>query len=324
MNEVRGIFRRLLVPLWLRPERALWDAHELAAVRKMLGANFARPALEYGCTDGVNTFVMLGGEFAIDADDYEDLLSSDRTAPTPPSSSGDYFAAYRSDVRTEILQPATSRFDVGVSWREAHLVKSARLSIYDQLHLVDLQQPLAMFRAESFATIWSPNLFWNEPKFVTTLLREHVRVLAPGGRVVTILPDEAQSDAELWRKLPFMSEGWLDAMGSKVGANLTLNARSDSEWRRVFTESGLTVSAHERFLPSIAGVVYQIGFRPMFPVFLEMYRQLKAASVDDWRDVKRHWIDTVFHFMAPLCDVATHTELLGRPLWHLYELRHAP
>ena len=30
------MFSRLIPALWLRPERALWDAHELAAVGNML------------------------------------------------------------------------------------------------------------------------------------------------------------------------------------------------------------------------------------------------------------------------------------------------
>ena len=47
-NVIKDIFRRLLTALWLRPERALWDAHELAKVDSFLGDRIEGPSLEYG------------------------------------------------------------------------------------------------------------------------------------------------------------------------------------------------------------------------------------------------------------------------------------
>lgn len=323
LPPVKDIFRRLLTPLWLRPERALWDAHELYAVRRMLG-RFERPALEYGCTEGVNTFVMLGGEFAPEYDDYGDLLQDGGSEAGPRAAAdADYFRRFRPEVQAAINTPAQASFDVGVSWRQAHLEKSRRLSIYDQLHLIELNDAMTPLYPRRFRTVWSPNLYWSEPERLEDVLFEHVKILDSDGRMLTIVPDRAQIEAELWSKLSFLPGDWRSAMDRNIAGNLTGNARSDAEWRTFFRRCGLEASDHAGFLPRLVGDIYQVGFRPMFPVFLQMYSLLKAGSAEDFLDLKQHWIETIYHFMAPLADLRWQ-ESEGYPtLWHLYELRHA-
>jgi hypothetical protein len=322
---VKDLFRRLLTPVWLRPERALWDAHELYAVRRMLGQTFDRPALEYGCTDGINTFVLLGGEFAPEYDDYADLVPAHQwTSGRHEPPEADYFRVFRPDVRAMIKTPAQFQFDVGVSWRDAHIEKSKRLAIYDELHLIEQNSPMTPLYSRKFHTIWSPNLFWSEPEHLQAVLREHARVLDESGRILTILPDQAQIAANVWAGLSFLPEDWRKAVDRNIALNLTRNARSDAEWRALFRQCGLVTSNRSGFLPHIVGRIYQVGFRPMFPVFLQMYSMLKACPPDDILDVKRHWIDTIYHFMEPLADPGLQDAHGHSTLWHLYELRHAP
>jgi hypothetical protein len=321
---VKDLFRRLLTPVWLRPERALWDAHELYHVREMLGSRFERPALEYGCTDGINTFVLLGGEFAPDYDDYVDLVRArEWTSGQSEPPDADYFRVFRPELRAVINKPAHAQFDVGVSWQDAHIEKSKRLAIYQELHLIQQNSPMTPLYGWNFRTIWSPNLFWSEPEHLLEILLEHARVLHQDGRILTILPDRAQIEANLLAKLPSLPADWRDAIDRKIGLNLTRNARSDDAWRAFFGQCGLRVSDHAQFLPRIVNDIYQVGFRPMFPVFLQMYSMLKAGSSDDILDVKRHWIDTVYHFLEPLTELGRRDGYAHSALWHLYELRHA-
>lgn len=321
---MKSLFRRLLTPLWLRPERALWDAHELHAVHRMLGTQFERPALEYGCTEGVNTFVMLGGEFALAYDDYEDLIQDGQPSGGRIVGPGtDYFSLVRPTLTATIDKPAEARFDVGVSWREAHLEKSRRLDIYDELHLIELNTALTPLRHRKFRTIWSPNLYWSEPEHLRQILAWHVEVLDQGGRLLTIVPDQAQVAAELWSKLSFLPEDWRQAVDRNIGQNLTKNARPDADWQRLFSDCGLKATNRVSFLPRLVGGVYQVGLRPMFPVFLQMYSMLKACPPEDFLDVKRHWIDTAYHFMSPLADPTWQQNDTSSALWYLYELRHA-
>ena len=306
-----------MVSLWLRPERALWDAHELAAVVQLLGPAFARPALEYGCTDGINTFVMLGGKVGFDFDDYADLLEGQSITPHKR----DYFETTGTNVPTPRADETTQRFDVGISWKQSHIEKAARLEIYDKLSVAELGHPIIGYTDGSFETIWSPNLYWNMPDALQAILADHVRLLSSTGRLVTILPIADQADSEFWSKMHFMPSDWFREMDRGIADNLTRNAKSDAEWRDVFRTVGLKVSRHEPFLPEMVGSVYQIGLRPMFPALMEAYKILKTENLQGWREFKQHWIETASHFLLPLCDVSPSTLPGHRPLWHVYELR---
>jgi hypothetical protein len=319
-HDIQDIFERLVVPLWLRPERALWDSHAFAAVRSFLRPphDFERPALDFGCLDGFPSFVMMGGSLSMDTDEYADLVGG----TTAASTSGDYFAVHRPDATSTVIQSPAQKFSVGVSWREEHLKKAARLSFYDELHLAELANPLRQYPKGAFKTIWSPNLPWCPEPQLRAILFDHVRLLAPFGRILTIVPDTRQLDAEIFAKFQFMPKRWLSEMDRGIGSNLTRNARSDLEWRDFFNGVGLKVLRHERFLPQIVGATYQIGFRPMFPALMEAYGQLRQHDASQWREVKRHWIETLVHFFEPLCDPMVGCNRDENLLWHAYELSH--
>ena len=57
----------------------------------------------------------------------------------------------------------------------------------------------------------------------------------------------------------------------------------------------------------------------MFPVLLEGYQKIKKNDFNEFLKFKKIWIDTVEHFMGPLCDInySKSKDLL----WHIYELR---
>lgn len=317
MNDVRSLFERLLVSLWLRPERALWDAHELATVRSMLGPTFARPALEYGCTDGMNTFVMAGGEVKFDHDDYEDIAG----LALDVAGGSDYFAKANDIARPVVHRTPSYRFDVGITWRDSHLERASRLGIYNELKCVALGAAIPV-ASRSLATIWAPNLFWNERGDLPAMLAELARALRKDGRIILIMPDAEQAKAEIWSKLAALPEPFIRALDRGTAKNLTMNALGDDQWQKIFAEAGLSVTDHRRFLPSIVGTIYQIGFRPMFPALMEAYTRLRRGNLAGLLAVKRQWIETVLHFMGPLCDPALGGGMAGPYLWHAYELRH--
>jgi hypothetical protein len=305
--------------MWLRPERALWEAHALAEVGRMLGVDYVRPALEYGCLDGVNTFAMFGGEFGIDFDDYADLVDSAGQVITNKST--DVFANFRTDILPDVARRPFAGFDVGVSWSLSHLAKAKRLDIYDRLDCVEIGSPMN-YPDQSFRTIWSPNLNFNSLDDVGRILAEHRRLLAGDGRIVTMLPGIEQGHSNIWNGKEFLNKDWLKLVDPGVSNNLVRNAHSEAEWQRIFQSEGLRVSRHSRFLPGIVGTCYQLGLRAMLPPLLEMYAALLRISRDDWREVKRHWIDTVYDLTAPLCDVEWQHKLGYADLWHVYELKH--
>lgn len=302
----RDFLKSLISAQWLRPEKALFYAHELAAVRRVLGQMTGR-TLDYGCMDGLNSFIMLGGELDFDMDEYADLVG------VTQSIEGDRYSSHRTDIANPVGESAPQRFTVGASWRDDHIVKAARLQLYDELKLsTEISQP--QHRA-LYDTIWSPQIFWQTPDQVLAMLRTHSAALAPGGRIVTMFPDIRQAETELWQTIPSLPRTWVDAIDGGIAANLTRNARSDSDWRKCFENVGLTATKHETFLPEIVGTFYQTGLRPLFPALMKTYSHLRTSNIDAWRDVKHAWCDTLTDILTPLAEFSD-----SRPLWHVYEL----
>lgn len=302
----RDFLKPLIAAQWLRPEKALFYAHELAAVKRVLG-QMRGTSLEYGCMDGVNSFVMLGGELDFDMDEYADLVGG------TPSVEGDRYSSHRTDISNPVSKPAPQSFSVGASWRDDHLVKAARLRVYGDLKLAAVSEP--KHRAK-YDTIWSPQIFWQTPGNVISMLQKHSDALTPGGRIVTMFPDIRQAEVEIWQAMPLLPQTWVDAIDGGIAANLTRNARSDSDWRKCFGSVGLVVTKHETFLPEIVGTLYQTGLRPLFPALMKTYSHLRTSNIEAWRDVKRSWCDTLMGLLSPLAELSD-----SKPLWHVYELR---
>lgn len=323
--STKDIFLRLLTALWLRPERALWDAHELFIVRDFLGDNFAQPSMEYGCTDGVPTFIMLGGEFEFTFDDYQEVKWDKNSFKDHSMLSSDYFDQFDSGKKSEtrIARLPTNHFEYGISWKDSHIRKSERLSVYNKLVCVELGAPLEQLQDDYFQTIFAPNLFWMGNNDLSSTFAELKRVLCHDGRIITIFPDISQKDCLFHRFAEESDVQWINDLDRGMHINLTRQARSLEDWEECFGQYGLCVTRQERFIPSLVSEVYQIGLRPMFPVFMNMYEKLREHSETEWMDLKMHWIDTISHFLSPLCETGWMEEKGMDKVWHIFELQHA-
>ncbi|MFH1318654.1 MAG: methyltransferase domain-containing protein [Candidatus Omnitrophota bacterium] len=319
---IRDIFQRLLVALWLRPERALWEAHQLYIVKKFLG-EFSQPSLEYGCTDGALTLVMLDGEFDFNFDNYQDVAWDKDSHLNHDMLNSDYFDSFDSTKNKgkTVAKAARGYFDYGVSWKQTHIQKSQQLDVYKNLECVNLGAPLDQFADNFFATIFAPNLFWIQADKLERSLGELARVLKPNGRIITIFPDQIQKNYIFYNFHNQDNEKWLRDLDRGMHLNLTRHACSLEQWQETFKRNKLVITKHDKFIPSLVSQVYQLGLRPMFPVFMNMYGKLKRCGQQDWMDVKRHWIDTSYHFLGPLCDCEWMEKMKMDKLWHIFELK---
>lgn len=315
----RDYFRRLLGALWLKPESALWYAHELHAVHALLGYDIKGPSLEFGCMDGTNTFLLLGGEFESSFDVYKEVRWQ-KTSHVWHSLEEDYFNTFdaKSHLPPEVKTRPRATFDVGLSWRTAHIVKAARLGIYKDVVEHDPKLPMTMFADAQFETIWAPNLYWVAG--LEPLLRELRRTLSPTGRIVTIFPDTAQLAHLFYRFAEQTNPDWLKDLDRGRYGNAAQQARTLPEWTALFARTGLNIRRREMFLPTLVAKVYDIGFRPMFPVFMNIYDTLKMRCPEEMPAIKEHWMDTAFHFMAPMCDMEWMERMGMEKLWHVFEL----
>lgn len=311
----------LLTPLWLRPESALWYSHMLHEAARLLGPSFEGPSLDLGTMDGVNSFVLLGGRFGRSFDVYDEVRW-DREAHTRSTLADDYFDVVGEDPdAVDVVAWPTRRFDVGVDWKASHVAKAKRLGCHGRFVLSDQARPLAGIETASIATVWAPNIYWLDD--LPHVARELRRILAPGGKIVTIGPDRIQLDHMLYRFASRPGMAWLQDLDRDRYKNASKQARTLADWRSLFGAAGLEVVSHRGFIPSLVGEVYDVGLRPMFSVFMNVHDTLRAkspAALLEWKD---EWLGVLRPLLAPLCDVDW-MDAKGMPrLWHVFELRAA-
>lgn len=316
MSDIKLLFRKLLEVLWLRPEKALFYAHELSAVKELIGDLSSGPSMEYGCLDGVNTFLMMGGSLQFDHDEYEDIIFDAKLL----DSNLNIYSQPKYINRNIIANNASCKFDLGLSFDNTHLIRANKLNFYNELALMQLNQPLNNIEME-FNTIWAPMIFWSKPDLLIKVLKNLSKYLSKEGRLITIVPDVKQKENEIWANLPELKDEIFNILDKGISHNLTLNANSHEDWSQIFKNSGFQILSHKRFLPTIVGSVYQIGLRPMFPVLIEMYEIIRKSDRDNFLQFKAQWIDNLYHFMSPLCDKAVINAPGSELLWHAYELK---
>ena len=312
----RSFFRALLQFNWLRPELSLVHAFQLAAVYPLFPQPLPQPSVEFGCTDGVCTFVLLGGQADVSYDDYLDIPEPSRNSDVV-----DYFeVSIPMDIDVVSL-PASETFTYGVSWKDAHLERARRLGVYQNLIRRNLGDHLPL-DDESANFIWAPNLFQVQPHKLDTTVRDLSRILTSRGTIVTIAPDLSQKQYEFFQQHPQIPSKLERVLDRGIARNLTMNAKSHDEWASFFEERGLRIQGHIPFWPRLVGDIYQVGLRPMFPALMKAYAILRSSDLDEFIRIKRLWIETEDAFLGPLCDPNTESGTLGTHLWHAYQLVH--
>ena len=320
---IEDIFKRVLTSVWLRPERALMEAHLFGMARKFLGDKLGQPSLEYGCTDGVPTFVMMGGSFQMQFDDYIDITCERNNYKMNGNVGRDYFDHVSGEsVSTEIIAARPSEcFTTGISWKEAHILKARRLDFYKELHRAEFGATLDFLRLKYYRTIWSPNLYWLEDAQLDAVVKDLRRAVAMDGRLVTFFPNERQLEHSFYPQMLSVDEGWAKDIDRGIHGNFTRHVKSCEYWRDYFAARGWFMVRHESFLPAVVLQVYQIGLRPMFPVFMNMYQRLRQVSPEGLLDLKEHWIECVEHFLLPMCRRDWMAQMGHPDLWNMYEFR---
>jgi hypothetical protein len=307
----------LLGALWLRPESALWYGHMLAAVRRILGDNIQHPFMEFGCMDGVNTHVLLGGELGESFDVFSDVIW-DTASHTRSTLKDDYFDTIKqSEKEIEITKKPSEFVDIAIDWKESHIIKSKRLDLFRRFVLWTPGETLGEINDGSIETIWAPNIYWMDD--VSQIMKEFHRILSDTGRVVTIGPDKKVLDSMWYKYAGAADESWLRDLDRGRFINASKNSRTYIEWESLFKDSGLLITGHDMFIPFVVGQVYDVGFRPMFPVFMNMYEKLQAVGSREFSEIKSSWVQTLRELLAPLCN--TEWIVNSEKVWHVFELR---
>ena len=313
-------FAPLLSSLWLRPESALWYSQLLQAARSFGAHQLPRPNLDFGCMDGLNSYILLGGVPPFSFDVF-DSASVDPTMHHRTTLNDDYY-----DV------PLTSSFgsfpvvdypfDIGVDWKQSHIDRARQFAAHRDFLLIPQDGSMQGIPADSIMGIWAPNLYWM--RNVERVLSEFRRVVRAKGRIVTIVPDQALLGTLVKRHDSQLSGEWLSGLDRGRYENASRSAQSFDAWLQVFEKSNLSVVRSSTFLPATISHIYEIGFRPMFGPLLAMRKSLMLASPEGFLEVKREWVSRVSELLGLLWSREAEIASDNAHLWHIFELAPGP
>lgn len=289
----------------------------LAAARNFAAETLPRPNLDFGCMDGLNSYLLLGGKPPFDFDVFEHVSLSPKMH-LKASLKDDYYESSPA-MNVSNLSPVARPFTVGLDWKDSHIEKARQFGAHDSFRLEPVDSVMGGTGSDSLSGIWAPNLYWMQD--VSAVLSEFWRVTRPSGKIITIVPDRNLIETMVNRHADRIDSNWLGYLDRGRYENASRSARTLSEWLGVFEASKMDVTRHETFLPAAINQVYEIGFRPMFGPLLHMRSSLASLGRDELLKVKKLWVDRLIELTHPLLDLNIMRDLDDRMLWHIFELQ---
>lgn len=304
-----SVLRELLNAYWLRPETALWRAIDVRAMRAF---KFRSPSLDMGCGDGMFSFIRAGGRLRGSFDVFQSVAKLDMFFDKADV----YDAAAR--VRPEVLKKPSYRIDVGFDHKVNLLAKAGGLGLHRSLKQGDANKRLP-FDDGSFQSVFSNIVYWLEDP--AHAFSEIGRILKPGGRCCVMLPNRSLPGFSFYGRF-YARTGdkrfkFLERLDRGRLSDNIKQAKSGSEWERIFKAAGLRSTSHGRHLSKTTVQLWDIGLRPLFPVLHRMAFALKPKTR---AAIKRDWIDIFDSFLSPIAAMDAELGQNEEPAFHCFIL----
>jgi SAM-dependent methyltransferase len=277
---------------WLRPETALWRTIDVFTMSKV---RFEGKSLDFGCGDGVFSFIRANGTFKKSFDVFYGAGQLDKFYEN--------IDVYNYSLTNHIVTDKipSYKISVGFDQKQALLDKAKKLNFYEKLILGDGNEKLP-FDDNEFDTIFSNIVYWLDD--FSFVLNELSRIIKPGGNIYLMLPDnnffqssyyykyQLKDKIEGFEFLKFLDRG-------RVASNIKLS-RASSEWRDEITKSGLKIVDHKMHLSLRLLSIWDVGFRPIFPTLAKATNKM---SDDQRQEFKDDLINTLKIYCEPLINL---------------------
>ncbi len=281
---------QLLSAFWLRPETALWRELDIQAMNNFF---MEEPSLDFGCGDGIFSFIRAGGELDVSFDVFQDIKKLENYYE-----GRDIFDVFNTDKINIVKTKPKYKINVGFDYKENLLKKANRLGLYEKLIQGDgnLQLP---FANESFKSIFSNIVYWlNSPEHV---FKEINRVLMPGGVACVMVPNNSLSEYSFYENLYKKNKNpkwkFLEKIDRNRFSENIKHAKSFDEWGKLIKNSGLQIERHAQHLSKPIIQIWDIGLRPIFPLLFEFTNAVEQSKKIE---IKENWIKAMFEFVKPL------------------------
>lgn len=304
------LLRKYLELYWLRPEVALWRLADADALHRV---SFQGAELDLGCGNGLNSFILCGGQLPLSVDDFIDADTPD--ANRFLSGAADIYDSPPASIAK--LDPPKHRIRLGLDWKQNLLDKAARLGLYERLMLHDANFPLPLDSC-SVASAFSNTFYWIDN--IDLALTELARTLRSDGVATVLVPDTTLRESFFYSKY-VVGHGWDWMTVLDKGRHSHMrHFGTAAEWRQRFASSGLSVQTHLPYLSSRVHDIHEIGLRPISPVLVKMANRLSAADRDE---IKREWVDYCMAVAEPLVNSGWLDDPALPTMFHAFVLRRS-
>ena len=307
MNRIVDQFLNVF---WLRPETAMWRCIDANAMQEFA---FRTPSMDFGCGDGVFSFLRSGGEFNNSFDVFQATTGLDKFFENK-----DVYDAFDEKLAPTVVQRPSYQIDVAFDHKENLLKKAATLGLYKSFKVGDGNAPLP-FGDKAFASIFSNIVYWlDNPRAVLSELR---RVLHDDGEICLMLPDKLLLDYSFYNSL-YVKTGnpswsWLERLDRGRLSDNIKQAKSGDEWEEIFHGCGLRVFSHTRHLSKPVIQMWDIGLRPLFPALMNM---VWAIDPEKLPEIKAEFVSTIKQFIIPIIAMDENRDK-GESAFHCYILK---
>jgi len=271
---------------WLRPETALWRTADTLAITSLARTEFD---FDLGCGDGLNSYLLAGGQPPLDVDSFVDIHDT-----TPEAFFKDTVDIYDSAVANgRTIAPPPRQIHIGLDHKAHLLNRAAGLNLYERLicHDANERWPIPDHSVQS---LFSNVIYWLADLRHSFL--EIARVLAPEGTALLLLPDE---NLKLFSASRWVTEhGWQWASHLDRGRLAQFRHRySEQGWCNALNAAGLRVQNHRAFINDRLVQIHEIGLRPLSPVLIKMANKL---SPNDRASIKLEWVEYCMALALPM------------------------
>ena len=287
------MLENLLNAYWLRPETAMWRAADILTMKSM-NIKLKKKSLDFGCGDGIFTYIYNGGRLNKNFDIYKNVTKLNKFYKN-----FDIYNHYNHLNSTKISHKIKKNFNiVGLDHKKNLLKKAKDLNFYDNLIKADGNKKLP-FADSQFDTIFSNIVYWLND--VGGVLMELKRILKKNGNIILMLPDIKFLDSSFYYNYQIKNKiknyEFLSLIDRGRISNNVKQAKSLSEWKSLFSEAGLSIVKYKMHLSSLTLKIWDIGLRPIFPELVKLFNKTNKKNRIEF---KKGLISTAKKYIYPL------------------------
>jgi SAM-dependent methyltransferase len=311
MEQVLAFLKKSLNIYWLRPETALLLTLQYDKIKNEdLSKGMS---LDIGCGDGTFSFLLMGGEFNKNFDDYQSIKVTDEYYDGK-----DMFDHFKKEEYFPVIdkRPDT-KIDVAIDFNESMIQKARSLELYNQIIKHDMGTTFP-FSEGTFDTITGFNSLPYSSNLHKTF-QEIYRVAKEGSKIYTFLSGDKMKQYRFYNLYKDHHQMWAYYIdrGRRGYGGEGVHLLSYDEYKDIIENAGLSIKKHEYFISTGCYKAWDIGFRLIFPMLKKMLDKVPKSEVGE---VKDFWVEKEYEILSSYLEYETSLKADENCVFHYFVL----